>query len=99
MKAIVRPNNTGKTRELIEYSLQTGIPIYAYSDSKARSLREKALAYFGASVNIVTSADLASGASYGDILVDDMEKVFVKLLSTYLPTADFNLVGFTATED
>lgn len=99
MKVIVRPNNTGKTKELIEYSLQTGIPIYAYSDSKARSLREKSLAYFGMSVNVVTSTDLASGAVYGDILVDDMEKVFSKLLSAYLPTADFSLAGFSATAD
>ena len=37
MKLIVGKNDSGKTKDLIKYSLDTGIPIFALYDSKAES--------------------------------------------------------------
>lgn len=99
MKLIVGKNDSGKTRVLIKHSLDTGIPIFALYDSKAESIRAKAISYFGKPVHVVTPNDFMQGTYTGEILVDDMEKAFTSLLATYLHTSDFNVVAATATDD
>lgn len=99
MKFIVNKNDTGKTRLLISRSLETGIPIFALYDSKANSLRSKSLSYFGKVVHVVTPQDFLNGSYSGDIIVDDMEKVFTTLLAAHLDTENFNIVTASLTED
>ena len=98
MKFIVSKNCTGKTRALIKQSLDTNTPIFVLYNGKAESLREKSLAYFDRAVHIVTPHDFANGYT-GSILIDDMDKTFYTLLSSYLGTSDFNIAGATLTED
>lgn len=99
MKLIVGKNDTGKTRELIRQSLDSGIPIFAIHDGKANSLRDKSLSYFGKPVSIVTQNDFLTGNYCGDILIDDIEKVCTALLAMHLHTSDFNITTATITED
>jgi hypothetical protein len=99
MKLIVGKNDSGKTRVLIKHSLDTGIPIFALYDSKAESIRAKAISYFGKPVHVVTPNDLAQNNYAGEILVDDIEKAFTTLLADFIKTANFNVAGATITED
>lgn len=99
MKLIVDKNDSGKTRTLIQHSLDTGIPIFVLYDNKAEALRTKSRSYFGKTVAVVTPNDFATGSYTGEILVDDMDKAFTALLAAYLHTYDFNVVGATLTED
>lgn len=99
MKLIVGKNDSGKTRELIKYSLDNDIPIFAMYDGKAESIRAKAISYFGKSVRVVTPNDLASGEYLGDILVDDLEKVFTMLLTDFVRSTGFTVAGATVTDD
>jgi hypothetical protein len=99
MKLIAGKNDSGKTRALIKHSLDTGIPIFALYDSKAESIRSKAISYFGKAVHVVTPNDLAQNQYVGDILVDDLEKAFTALLADFSRTSSFNVAGATITED
>lgn len=99
MKLIVGKNDSGKTRVLIKHSLDTGIPIFALYDSKAESIRAKAISYFGRSVHVVTPNDLAQNLYTGEILVDDMEKAFTALLADFVKSSNFTVAGATITED
>ena len=98
MKVFVGKNDSGKTKALIKYSLDNDIPIFTLYDSKASSLQAKAISYFDKPVKVVTPNDLAQGYS-GDILVDDIEKVFTILLSDFVRSGSFNVAGVTITED
>lgn len=100
MKIIVRPNNSGKTRDLIEYALETNTPIFAITDSKAKSLREKSLAYFEKPVQIVTLIDIIENTYNGDVLIDDIEKCFKILLDALVDgESAITIAGFSASED
>jgi hypothetical protein len=99
MKIIVGKNDSGKTRLLIKQSIDSGIPIFALYESRADSLRAKALSYFGKPIMVVTPNDFMQGTYAGDILVDDMEKAFTSLLAAYLHTSDFNVVAATVTDE
>lgn len=100
MKIIIGKNATGKTKELIEYSLEHNIPILAVTESKAKSLREKSLAYFSKPAEIVTIPALLDDTKISVILVDDIEKAFAVLLQSHCsPESNISVVGFTATED
>ena len=99
MKLIVGKNDSGKTRELIKHSLDTGIPIFALYDSKAASIKAKAVSYFGKPVYVVTPNDLAQNQYTGEILVDDIEKTFTTLLSDFVRSYSFTVAGATVTED
>ena len=103
MKVIVGKNATGKTKELIKLSLETGTPIFALTENKAASLREKALAYFEKPANIVTVSDIIDGNYTGDIYVDDVEKVCSMLLHRVLNTLTSNpeltIAAVTITEE
>ena len=98
MKFVIDKNCTGKTRMLIKQSLDNNVPIFALSASKAESLREKSMVYFGKLVHVVTAQDFTDGYS-GPIMIDDMDKAFYILLAAHLNTTNFNLVGATLTED
>ena len=99
MKLIVGKNDSGKTRELIKYSIDKDIPIFALDQRKAESLRSKALSYFGVPICVMTPDTLASNEYHGDILIDDMEKVFEALLGDFLRTSTLTVAGATITED
>ena len=100
MKIIVGKNATGKTKELLQYSFDSNIPILAVTESKANSLKEKSLAYFSRPANVVTLVDLAKNAEISKILVDDIEKAFAIILQThFIAKSNLSVVGFTATED
>jgi hypothetical protein len=100
MKIIVGKNATGKTRELLQYSFDSNIPILAVTESKANSLREKSLVYFSRHANVVTLADLAENTEISKILVDDIEKAFAIMLQTnFVARSNLSVEGFTATED
>jgi hypothetical protein len=100
MKIIVGKNVTGKTKELLRYSLDNNIPILAVTGSKANSLREKSLAYFSRPADVVTLTDLAENVEISRILVDDIEKAFTALLQMHFALeSNFSIEGFTATED
>ena len=98
MQVFVGKNSTGKTRELIQYSMDTKIPIFAHTERKASSLREKSVAYFDKVVDIVTFSDLCSGYT-GDILVDDIEKVCEFLLRDCTMNTYLNIAGTTITNE
>lgn len=99
MKLIVGKNDTGKTRELIKYGLEQDIPILALYDSKAESLRAKSINYFNKLVRVITPNDLMQNGYMGDILVDDLEKAFAVLLSDFVQSSAFTIIGATITED
>ena len=99
MKLIVGKNDSGKTRELIKYSIDKNIPIFALETHKAESLRTKALSYFGEPVCVMTPDTLITNGYNGEILVDDMEKAFELLLSDFLRTSNLTIAGATLNED
>jgi hypothetical protein len=99
MKLIVGKNDTGKTRALIEHSLETDIPIFALYDSKAESLRAKSISYFGKAARVITPNDMVQNQYVGDILVDDIDKAFTALLADFVKSYGFNVAGATITED
>jgi hypothetical protein len=99
MKLIVGKNDSGKTRELIKHSLETGIPIFALYDSKAESIKAKSIYYFNKPAHVVTADDLANGNYAGEILVDDLEKVFTVLLADFTRSSALEVAGATITED
>ena len=100
MKIIVGKNATGKTKELLQYSFDSNIPILALTEGKAKSLKEKSLAYFSRPANIVTLTDLEENMEISELLVDDIEKAFIMLLRAhFLTSPDISIAGFTATED
>lgn len=99
MKLIVGKNDSGKTRELIKYSLDKDIPIFAMYDGKAESIRAKSISYFGKQVRVVTPNNLAAGEHIGEILVDDLEKAFTMLLADFVRSTSFTVAGATITDD
>lgn len=95
MKIIVRPQCTGKTKELIAYSIEHNIPIFCLTQSKKASLREKAYAYFGQPVWVLCGAELLN-AECASVLVDDAEKMLEVFINDY-STSQIALAGFAAT--
>lgn len=92
MKIIAGENCTGKTKQLIEYSLENDIPILALTPSKADSLIEKSKAYFGRVVNVVDFKYALDYGYEGKVLIDDLDEVLPDILHLILPGA--SLEGF-----
>lgn len=93
MKIVCRSNCSGKTKELIKESLETGIPILALTSRKAASLKEKSMAYFG---EVVDTIDCVDAKSYkGKVLIDDVEKVLDALVQTAFNNGDISVEGMT----
>ena len=82
MKIIARPQCTGKTKELIQLSLDTDTPIWCLSESKKHSLEEKSLFYFGKLVPVLCGAELLD-ADVSSVLIDDVEKMIGFLVNDY----------------
>lgn len=99
MKVIARPNNTGKTKELLLYSFEHNIPIFAFSKSKASSLNAKSYSYFQRPANVVDIFDLLSGNYVGDILVDDLADTLTEVVKSMYNSIDVSIVGCTLTVD
>ena len=72
MKVICKENCSGKTKELIRESLDKNLPILVFTESKRRSLEEKAMAYFQQRVRTL-NVDEAKEYS-GKVLIDDIDK-------------------------
>ena len=93
MKIVCRSNCSGKTKELIKESLETGVPILALTSRKAQSLKEKSMAYFG---EVVDTIDCIDAKSYkGKVLIDDVEKVLDMLVQTAFNNGDISVEGMT----
>lgn len=81
-KVIAGKNCSGKTKEIIKRSLETGNPILALTPTKARSLKEKSLAYFGEDVKIISAEELKLYS--GAVCIDDVDEVITPLLQQSL---------------
>lgn len=81
-KVIADQNCTGKTKKLIRESLNTGNPILALTPTKAQSLKEKSLSYFGETVKVITFPEVRS--YQGKILIDDLDEIISELLKQSL---------------
>ena len=93
MKIVCRSNCSGKTKELIKESLETGVPILALTSRKAQSLKEKSMAYFG---EVVDTIDAIDAKSYqGKILIDDVEKVLDILIQNAFNNGGISVEGMT----
>ena len=86
MKIIAGENCTGKTKQLIEYSLENDIPILAFTPSKMDSLIEKSKAYFGRIVDVMYYKDALDYS--GKVLIDDLDEVLPDIMRFILPNAD-----------
>ena len=92
MRIIAGKNCTGKTRELIKQSLETGNPILALTPLKAKSLKDKAKAYFNSdALNIIYLEDAKNYA--GSILIDDADEIISELLSKSLFNPNLKVSG------
>lgn len=92
MKIIANKNCTGKTKELIKESLETGAPILALTPLKANSLREKAKAYFNSDyLNVIDFEDLKKYE--GSILLDDVDEILSELLAKCASNKDLRVSG------
>lgn len=93
MKVICRSNCSGKTKELIKESLDTGIPILALNSRKEASLKEKSIAYFNEIVNVINYEDAKN--YNGPILIDDMEKILNLLVKDAFENNNISVAGLT----
>lgn len=85
MKVIAGQNCTGKTKELIAYSLENDIPIIAFSTTKVNSLIEKSKVYFGRIVDARYYLDMLDYS--GKVLIDDLDEVLPDIMRLILPNA------------
>ena len=93
VKIICRQNCSGKTKELIKESLETGNPILALTPMKMNSLKEKSQAYFGEDVEVI---DFIEAQTYqGNILLDDVDKVLPELIKLAFRNNNLSLSGIT----
>ncbi len=90
MKIIAGQNCTGKTKELIQYSLENDTPILVFSPTKAESLIEKSKVYFGQVVQVVYYKDAAEYE--GAVLIDDLDEVLTQMLQLAFP--NLSVEGF-----
>lgn len=93
MKIISRSNCSGKTKELIRESLDTGVPILALTPRKEASLKEKSIAYFNEMVNTIGYEEAKTYK--GKILIDDVEKILDTLIKHTFSNNDISVEGMT----
>jgi hypothetical protein len=82
MKIIARPQCTGKTKDLLQLSLETNTPIWCLSESKRRSLLDKSMYYFGKTAEILCGGELLN-SNATSVLIDDVEKMIGFLVNDY----------------
>ena len=95
MKIIARPQCTGKTKELIAYAIENNIPILCLTQSKIKSLNEKAEAYFNSVVPTCTLEDL-NDHIVPNVLIDDADS-FINELIGFISDYCTCVSGFTLT--
>lgn len=93
MKVINREKNSGKTKELINYSLENDIPILVLNDRKYQSLREKCIAYFGCLPKVVTAEEAST--YQGPVLIDDADEILNGVIKNIVQNPQVNVVGMT----
>lgn len=93
MKIICRENCSGKTKELIRESLDTGVPILALTSRKEASLKEKSMAYFNEIVNVIGYEDAKD--YNGSVLIDDIEQVLTTLVRSTFDNSNISVAGLT----
>lgn len=99
MKLITNKDEVEKLHALINHSIKQNIPIFTLEASRADYIKAEALTIFGKPAKVVTPDDLAIENYVGDILVDDLEATFSSLLSDFVRSHGFNVVGATIEED
>lgn len=78
MHIIIGTAGSGKTKDLIQKAIDEQLPIFEVNPLKAKRLRERALTWFGESIEIF---DLETIGDYtGKVLVDDIDKAFATLV-------------------
>ena len=78
MNVIIGTAGSGKTKDLIKKAIDEKLPILEINPLRAKKLRERAMTWFGESIEIF---DLETIGDYsGQILVDDIDKAFSLLV-------------------
>ena len=95
MQIIARPQCTGKTKELLQLSLDTNTPIWCLAESKRRSLEEKSMFYFGKVAEVICGAELLNSDATR-ILIDDVETMIPFLVNDY-SSQPVEVMGMTIT--
>ena len=99
MKLITNKDEIEKLHALIKHSIEQNIPIFTLEASRADFIKAEALEVFNKPVQVVTPDDLAIESYVGDILVDELEATFSLLLSDFVRSHGFNVVGATIEEE
>jgi len=89
MKIILGGPGTGKTKKLIQMSLETGAPIVCATDAEALKIARKSLEHFGLPCTICT---VEEAKEYEFVLVRDAGDLLNRLLGT-------TIAGLTITEE
>ena len=89
MKVICKQNCSGKTKALIQESLDTDVPILVLDDRKRHSLEEKSIAYFQQLVKTVTLEEAKEHK--GNILIDDIDKALPSIVRYALGNNDIDV--------
>ena len=98
MTIIAQPQCSGKTKELIKYAIDNNLPIFCLTETKRRSLLDKAYNYFGSSVWVICGSELLY-ADCNAVLVDDAEDFIMAVINDY-SAYPMSLAGFSvSTED
>lgn len=97
MKIIAQPQCSEKTKELIKYAIDNNLPIFCLTETKRRSLLEKAQNYFGSSVWVIRGSELLY-ADCNAVLVDDAEDFIMEVINDY-SYGPISLAGFSVSTE
>ena len=78
MNIIIGTAGSGKTRDLIKKAIDEQLPIFEINPKRALKLKERAMSYFGETIEVFTLETI--GDYTGKILVDDIDKAFAALV-------------------
>lgn len=78
MNIIIGTAGSGKTRDLIKKAIEEQLPIFEVNPKRALKLKERAMQYFGETVEVFTLETI--GDYTGKVLVDDLDKAFATLI-------------------
>ena len=78
MNIIIGTAGSGKTRDLIKKAIDEQLPIFEVNPKRALKLKERAMSYFGETIEVFTLETI--GDYTGKILVDDIDKAFAALV-------------------
>lgn len=78
MNIIIGTAGSGKTKDLIKKAIDEQLPIFEVNPKRALKLKERAMSYFGETIEVFTLETI--GDYTGKILVDDIDKAFAALV-------------------